>query len=420
MELDILQKQIALEDARNNKSQMQLQRNAAGNYDFVYAADEDAIAQATEALITAQQESYNLSKQIYLETYESAFEAAIKTRDMVVEVATDASLSVEERTERIKFILESLGEYMGNSSIELGEISINLYNSFVDAERMIAEENQGALSAIFEQMRAESLATQQALMADTAALHENTTAGFYETSEAINGSFGGIRDNALTTTEETVLGVDEGFMRIHDSSTTNLGETAMAFDEHIGAIRDNALTSIDETSSGLAGGFEKMRLDSDMTAENIQSRIADTVLNFQDNLGIVDSDTSSRMGNIQETIFGTVTTTEENISGSLQKIKHDANAQSSEIQNRVINVISQIDSRFLTSKDNTIAKVNDIDNKIREANNKITGSGGYLQQFENATQSTLRVAGDDYKSFTRDSIDYASNQLNHLRDNTKS
>ena len=65
MQLDILQKQIALEDARNNKSQMQLQRNAAGNYDFVYGANEDEVNKATEALLAAQQDSYNLSKQIY-------------------------------------------------------------------------------------------------------------------------------------------------------------------------------------------------------------------------------------------------------------------------------------------------------------------------------------------------------------------
>ena len=71
-QLEILQRQIALEDARNNKSQMRLQRNAAGNYDFVYAADENAVNQAQESLLDAQESAYNLSKDTYLNVYENA------------------------------------------------------------------------------------------------------------------------------------------------------------------------------------------------------------------------------------------------------------------------------------------------------------------------------------------------------------
>ena len=100
--LEILQRQIALEEAQNNKSQMQLQRNAAGNYDFVYAADEEAVNQATEALLAAQQEAYNMSKQMYLDTYESAFQAAQQLRQMVIDTALDATLTADEQTKRIQ------------------------------------------------------------------------------------------------------------------------------------------------------------------------------------------------------------------------------------------------------------------------------------------------------------------------------
>ena len=145
---------------------MRLQRNAAGNYDFVYGADEAAVSKATEALIAAQQEAYNLSKQIYLDTYNSAVEAALKTKDMVVEIATDATLDLDEKTERIKYILDNLQDYMDNSSIELKDISINLYNDFIEAENLIAEENLGNLSDIFDELRRQSAETKTSMKKD--------------------------------------------------------------------------------------------------------------------------------------------------------------------------------------------------------------------------------------------------------------
>ena len=155
-QLDILQKQIALEEAQNAKSQMRLQRNAAGNYEFVYAANKDAVNKANEELINAQQEAYNMSKQQYTQTYESALQAATETKEMVVSIATDASLSVEERTERIQFILDNLNEYMSGSSEDLKNISVNLYNDFIQAENAISQANLGQMAAIYDEIRAES------------------------------------------------------------------------------------------------------------------------------------------------------------------------------------------------------------------------------------------------------------------------
>jgi hypothetical protein len=191
LQLEILQKQIALEDARNNKSQMRLQRNAAGNYDFVYAADEEAINKATEDLLALQQESYNLSKQIYLDTYQAAYEAALKTRDMVVEVAMDASLTTEEQTERIHYILESLNEYLQGSSTALGEISIDIYNSFVDASEAIAEVNQGALSDIFDGIREQAALSQQAMNSTVESMERvgNSAVALGKTVAGPNGVF---------------------------------------------------------------------------------------------------------------------------------------------------------------------------------------------------------------------------------------
>ena len=152
-QLDILQKQIALEEAKNNKNQMRLQRNAAGNYDFVYGADENQVVQATQELINAQQEAYNLAKNAMLQTYEMAMETALKTKETLVEIVMDTGLGAEEQKNRIQEVLGQLGVFINNSRLEYGETIIDTYNEFVEAETTISEQNLGNLTEIFNELR---------------------------------------------------------------------------------------------------------------------------------------------------------------------------------------------------------------------------------------------------------------------------
>ena len=61
-QLEILQKQIALEEAQRNKSQMKLRRDTQGNYSYVYTANDDNVRSAQSDLLDAQNNAYNMSK----------------------------------------------------------------------------------------------------------------------------------------------------------------------------------------------------------------------------------------------------------------------------------------------------------------------------------------------------------------------
>lgn len=193
-QLEILQKQIALEEAQNNKSQMRLQRNAAGNYDFVYAADEDAVNDAQSALLEAQQSAYNLSKNAYLDTYQSALEAAQKAKTMIIEVATDASLSTAEQAERIQYILDNLKEYLDGSSEELGEIATNLYNDVANTENLIAEENLGNLANTFQAMEDKSYNILDSIDDRFALMVNNTLVGVEQINDSVADAFDDLKD----------------------------------------------------------------------------------------------------------------------------------------------------------------------------------------------------------------------------------
>ena len=56
-------KQIALEEARNNKNTMKLKRDSQGNYTYEYAADNDAVSQAQDEVNQAQQDLYNFDNE---------------------------------------------------------------------------------------------------------------------------------------------------------------------------------------------------------------------------------------------------------------------------------------------------------------------------------------------------------------------
>lgn len=190
-QLEILQKQIALEEARDNKSQMRLQRNAAGNYDFVYAADENSVNQAESDLLDANKNAYNLSKDAWLNTYSSALDAAQKAKSMIVEIATNTSLSVDEQNERIQYILKNLKDYMDGASTELGEIAANLYNDVATSENLLAKENLGNLEQTFENMKDKSFnlldtiderfsLSIQNILTDTATINSTIDAAFLD------------------------------------------------------------------------------------------------------------------------------------------------------------------------------------------------------------------------------------------------
>jgi len=278
-QLEILQRRIALEDAQSNKSQMRLQRNAAGNYDFVYGADEDAVNQAAQALLASQQEAYNLSKEIYKQTYESALRAAKEIKQMIIDTAMDASLTTEQQTERIKWLMDNLGEYLSNSSVELGEISVNLYNDIAGAEQLISEENLGHLAETFELMREQSTYTTEHVkegLAETSSNIENSSAATFDTmqnqfgatKDSINGNLKDIElsvTNALGASSKATLGTLETIKQ--GTIDTTKGEKGIqgiildvigGIDENFKLSKENTLASVEEIDEGINKAYNNI------------------------------------------------------------------------------------------------------------------------------------------------------------------
>lgn len=118
-ELELLLKQQALEDARDNKTKLRLRRDSQGNYRYQYVADQDQITEAERELAETAAELYELSRKDYYDTVnyiqEITDEYLDRQKEIMLEYANDEEkrnqLLAELATEQAKRIAAVGNDY---------------------------------------------------------------------------------------------------------------------------------------------------------------------------------------------------------------------------------------------------------------------------------------------------------------------
>lgn len=151
-QLEILQKTIALQDAQNNKSQMKLRRDTQGNYSYVYTANEGDVKSAKSDLLDAQNNAYNLSKDNIKQTQDDSLSALQDAKSMISDIWTNANLTLEEKTERTKTIIDSLKQYLAGTADQLSESEQNIIQDFIGMCDMMTDENKAGLDDVYDQL----------------------------------------------------------------------------------------------------------------------------------------------------------------------------------------------------------------------------------------------------------------------------
>lgn len=151
-QLEILQKQIALQEAQRNKSQLQLRRDTQGNYSYVYTADEDDIRGAQSDLLDAQNNAYNLSKDQMQQTQDDSLSALQDARNMLEQIWTNANLTLEEKTKRTQTIIDSLKKYLAGTSEQLSTSQENIINDFIGMCEVLTDKNSQNLQDVYDQI----------------------------------------------------------------------------------------------------------------------------------------------------------------------------------------------------------------------------------------------------------------------------
>lgn len=139
--LEVEKAQLALEEARANKSKMRLTRGADGTYSYQYVADVDNITKAQEALAQAQQDLYNLDVDEYKNNLEMALDLYQDYKERMLEISQIAD--EDERNIQLQLLKE---EYLGEDGLLtnlLGDnesIKNNLTASFGDSMALLGED----------------------------------------------------------------------------------------------------------------------------------------------------------------------------------------------------------------------------------------------------------------------------------------
>lgn len=127
---EILQAEMALEDAKDAKAIVRLQRDSEGNYGYVYTADQDKVDDAEQNLADKQNDLYNLVLNYQNEYQEKRLQAQREyeeARDKIWEDWYNKRISDEERDER-------LGELRAHflDKMQAYEITINESNKWLN------------------------------------------------------------------------------------------------------------------------------------------------------------------------------------------------------------------------------------------------------------------------------------------------
>ena len=140
-QLEILQKTIALEDARDAKNQMKLRRDSQGNYQYVYTTNRNNVAEAENDLLDASMNAYNMSKEQQGDVQDNYIKKVQDMADAMRKVMNDATLDAEQRQAIIEDIIQSGYEYLDAMGEQLSTSQRNMIESFIEAAEEMQAEN---------------------------------------------------------------------------------------------------------------------------------------------------------------------------------------------------------------------------------------------------------------------------------------
>lgn len=266
-QLEILQKTIALEDARNAKNQMKLRRDSQGNYQYVYAANQNKTAEAENDLLDASMNAYNMSKEQQADVQDSYIKKVQDMADALRKAANDSSLSEEQIGAITRDIIDMGHEYLEAMGEQLTTSQKNMIESFIDTAEQLQAEYAEGVKTIAEELKEN---TERGLD-DVADTYDTFVKQCVENEDLIREASDDTREEILSNLRDFEVAVGEANINV----AVPLDEMQMEFDdvdESIQSMTDSMgeLFNLLEQKSGaiLQGANAISTLQSKLTDAN--------------------------------------------------------------------------------------------------------------------------------------------------------
>lgn len=127
LKYQIALKQIALEEAQQNKSTMRLRRDSQGNYSYQYTADNDEINSIQQEVSDLYNQLYNMDIDKYKDNLDQIYSVWEEFQEKMAEAAQIND--PEARAEKELLLKEQYGELINGLVEQNEDIRNNIYES---------------------------------------------------------------------------------------------------------------------------------------------------------------------------------------------------------------------------------------------------------------------------------------------------
>lgn len=251
MKYEIALKQIALEEAQQNKSTMRLRRDSQGNYTYQYVADNDQVGQIEDELSALKNELYNFDLEHYRDNLDQVLSIYTEFQEKMAEAALIND--PEERQERELLLREQYGELINGLVEQNEDIRTNLHESaFTELADLYGIEyanfqqlSEDEKTVMMEQMIPQWDSAIQH-MTDTFAGNDEGEGGFLPTcrdafkqlddiTKQYQTDLGELQQSAGTDFDNIRNGIDENISKTQELITNN-DELIRSYQDQLSAI----------------------------------------------------------------------------------------------------------------------------------------------------------------------------------------
>ena len=152
-------KEMALEDARNNKTSMKLVRNEQGDWSYQYLADEENVMMKQQELLDAYNDLYQLASDAYEANLEALQDLQEKYLETAKEIYLDETLSEEEKQQKLYELREWYFEqygllaeentlYRNDLATSSAALLLEIYKEDKDAYKSMTDEERALVDAL--------------------------------------------------------------------------------------------------------------------------------------------------------------------------------------------------------------------------------------------------------------------------------
>lgn len=280
LEYELLQRQMALEEAKNAKDTVRLTRDSSGNYVYQYTADQDKIAEAQQGVEDVLQQMAEANAERVTQLEQETINTYQNMVSQIEEIANSEVLTQEEKNAKIAEIVAQAQEKM----------------LWLQDQYGIATENTMATNALIQDHYNTDMITNAQISSE--AMNETIAAIINKSAELSDG---------MATMQEQIgqemaeLEYDINTV-LNTTAWDDAGEKISAYDD----VVDDATTEVDEMIAALSG--EDGLLDSikDTTAAwDAQSAAIDALIKYYEDLYDIIVQTQNAQANTSPTTPGT-------------------------------------------------------------------------------------------------------------------